>query len=121
MQEDWDDFTEDLRNVLREKFPSLSECKEWLGREDQAILENAHAQIGISEYNGIVCVWCVPKDRSTSASWCAQIKDSARKHMEKRYPDSILNFSGCASNGEGMFSLASKPGSCVTSKEGRLW
>lgn len=57
----WDDFVGSLCDVLKRAFPSLEDCDEWLGREDHALLENRHAYIGVSEYCGVVSVWCVPK------------------------------------------------------------
>ena len=39
----------------------MSECEEWLDREDLAIAENGHAYFGVSEYCGCAAVWIVAK------------------------------------------------------------
>lgn len=57
----WDDFMGTLKDELQARFPSLTACDEWLGREDRAVLQNDHAYFGVSEYMGLVSVWAVPK------------------------------------------------------------
>ena len=39
----------------------MSECEEWVDREDLAIAENGHAYFGVSEYCGCAAVWIVAK------------------------------------------------------------
>lgn len=111
MQEYWDDFVEGLQWVLESKFKSLSKCCKWLGREDRAILENGHAYIGISEYCGTVCLWCVPKEwdgyrpghQAIHDHWCSQIEGTVGKALLKSYPNSMMESLGHASNGEQFF------------------
>jgi hypothetical protein len=135
-EEGWEDFLLDLRQVLDgsagapggKGFPSLSECDRWLDREDHAILENCHAVVTVSEYCGLVAVCLVPKDANAysdpsplALEWCARVEDSFEKLLHGAYKDSALRSQGRASNGEQFFALVGEQGSCVTSKEGRLW
>lgn len=110
----WDDFIGNLRAAFMRAFPSLSECDRWLDREDHAILENCHAYIGVSEYCGLVSVWCVPKERgwwqdaSVSAlreQWAASIERKATRVLESVAPrlDRVATFS----NGEAIYRRAS--------------
>lgn len=61
-QYDWDDAVADFRSEMAQAFPSLSECDEWVGREDHALLENRYAYFGVSEYCGLVSMWVQPKE-----------------------------------------------------------
>jgi len=58
---EWSEFKEDIAYRVSEKYPSLSECDKWLDNEDHAILENDLVYVGISENNGLVCLWVAPK------------------------------------------------------------
>lgn len=123
--DDFEWFIEDLQYIFKQKYKSLTECDLWLGREDHAILANSHAYIGISEYNGIVCLWCVPKNSNMGypednlhLNWCDQIYKNISKMLIKNYPESMLINRGSASNGEQFFTPANRPDGVVTSKEG---
>jgi hypothetical protein len=103
---DWDFQIEDLQWRLKQAYPSLSECDKWLGREDQAIMENGHAYFGVSEYCGLVSIWVVPKDSSCDqygelsgigANWVRQIADG----FQKRF-GSLVKI-GRFSNGESIY------------------
>ncbi len=59
--EDFDYFLEDLTEYAPTLWPSLGPCDVWLGNENHAVLENAHAYIGVSEYCGLASLWIVPK------------------------------------------------------------
>lgn len=56
------DVIEPYQERLKELFPSLTECDEWIGREDHAVMENNLAYFGVSEYCGTVAYWAVPKE-----------------------------------------------------------
>jgi len=86
---EWEYFVDDLKEMAVNAFPSLTECDEWLGREDHAILENNFAYFGLSEYCGLVSVWFVLKDFDTyyedeqrlenlSENWLSTIEDKFR-------------------------------------------
>lgn len=71
----WDDFIEDVHNVFTEAATKLNAgfmvCDKWLGRdcyrgpsEDHAVIElwdelAEHIYIGVSEYCGVISLWCV--------------------------------------------------------------
>lgn len=104
-QHDWDDLVEWIKDTAADRWPSLEDCDQWIGREDHAILENGHAYIGVSEYCGLVAVWLVPKedngyshDHSALADrWCSQIASRFRELF------GTLRSIGTASNGEQFF------------------
>ena len=131
IQEDWDDFIWFFRRSLKRRYPSLEDCDTWLDREDHAILENSHACIGVSEYCGLVSVWCVAKEgegywsgndeTGLHTRWCSQVWAGVGNLLNKNYPDNLLVHQGTFSNGEAVFMPANRPGGCVTSKEGVLW
>lgn len=138
-EEGWEDFLLDLRQVLDgsagapggKGFPSLSECDEWLDREDHAIMENRHAYVTVSEYCGLVAVCLVPKEESAfgydssrlalAEAWTRNNSDRFEKLLHGAFPDSALISQGRASNGEQFFAPVNRPGGLVTSKEGTLW
>lgn len=127
----WGDFMEDLKQVLDgsagapggKGFPTLRSCDRWLDREDHIILENGRCEISVSEYNGIVAVCLAPRDADCplDVAWCERCAGSFRKLIAGAYKSNALVSQGRFSNGEQCFTLADQPGSCVTSKEGRLW
>lgn len=127
----WQDFVEDLKQVLNgsagapggKGFPSLRECDRWAGREDHVILENGHAEISVSEYCGLVAVCLAPldPDNGLQVAWCERAAKGFRSLLHGAYSTSALVSQGRFSNGEQVFQLVNTPGSCVTSKEGRLW
>lgn len=93
---DWDFFVDDIRYRLKDDFKSLSDCNKWLGREDNAILENDHCYIGLSEYNSLVSLWCVPKETNLALNWIEQIRPKFKKYGDLK---KIATFS----NGEAIF------------------
>ena len=104
-QFEWEYFEDWLRETAAAAWPSLEPCDNtWLGREDHAILENAHAYIGVSEYCGLVSIWLAPKDNSEhpelSEHWCNQI--SAK--FEKLFGE--YRKIATASNGESFYERA---------------
>jgi hypothetical protein len=92
---------EDLRNHAQELWPSLRECDHWLDREDHAVLENALAYVGVSEYDGVVAYWVVPKEAAQPLAerWCEQIAPRFEKAFGRLRPV------GRFSNGERLFEL----------------
>ena len=116
----YDFAVDDVRYSAKERYPSLRNCNEWLGREDRAILANDLAFITISEYNGLVAIASVPETRSKKAlAWCEKVD------LEKLagYCGEVLRFKGRFSNGEAIFQPVSGKqqgamGLGFTSKEG---
>lgn len=122
MEEDWDDFIENLQYIFQNKFKSLSKCDRWIQHEGHIILENTHADIGISDFCGCVSVWCISHDgENLSENWCVEIKKSVSKMLLKMFPNEMMVSLGRCSNGEQIFAPVNNPSGCITSKEGKLW
>lgn len=109
--EDSDDFSWHLESMQEEgerRFPSMSKCDKWLGREDHAVLENNLAYIGVSEYCGLVSVWVVPKtdcygnDNGLAINWASRINLGPLAECF----GTRLNRLGTFSNGEGVYQRA---------------
>lgn len=84
----YDNMIEDLVETCRSIWPSLSPDKEWLDREDYAVLSNGLVRIGVSEYCGMLAYWIVAHERTEgdpyygtpntsalAARWASQIED----------------------------------------------
>jgi len=95
----WEDFMGNLTSEFKKAFPSLKDCNEWLDREDHAVLENDHAWIGVSEYCGMVSIWCVSKEyedirynkagyrywcneNGLREQWCKAIEEKAKRVLD---------------------------------------
>lgn len=109
-QDAWDDFVVNLRATFKRAFPSMADCDEWLGREDHALLENRHAYIGVSEYCGLVSVWCKAKESRygdhlpLAHAWAASIKAKAERTLDG-FADRLCKVA-TFSNGESIYSRA---------------
>ncbi len=107
----FDDFSDDLKTLLAEAFPSLNPDEEWLGREDKALLSNSYAYFGWSEYCGLVAVWVSVKEKdwNSSSAWYA-MRDRWISSIEKKFAKVVgkswgvpLTKVGTFSNGESVF------------------
>lgn len=107
-QWEWEDFKEGLRHDIETLWPSFKPCKEWLGNEDLAFMENRFAYIGLSEYWGLACLWLVPKDSdgyypedikrdNLARGWCSKITPKFLAKFGE------LNKLGSFSNGEAIY------------------
>lgn len=108
----YDDFAEDLKNLLKEAFPSLAPDEKWLGSEDKALLSNTYAYFGWSEYCGLVAAWVAEKDPDyrASSAWEA-MRDKWISSIEKKFAKTVakswgvpLTKLGTFSSGESVFS-----------------
>lgn len=102
----WDSFVEDLQqNVIADRFPSFSECDRWMDREDHVIMENAHAEVSVSEYCGLVAVCLAPRDPDDAfaVAWTENFASSFHAHVTKMFKSSALTKVGTFSNGESVF------------------
>lgn len=128
-ESEWDWFIEDLRNVIKERYPSFDDYDGYNGRETREILSNGHAVVGVSEYCGLVAVCLATRERETyysdearmknlDESWCYRVK--FREYLATRYSNGLTRL-GSASNGEAFFAPINRPNGMVTSKEGVLW
>ncbi len=102
-KDDWNHFKEWMVEKVKELFPSMSECEEWVGREDLAIAENQLAYFGVSEYCGCAAVWIVAKqdyygnDNPLAEAWVNKIS----KKFHKNFGD--FNRIGVLSNGGSVY------------------
>lgn len=102
----WADFVDELRETLRGAFPSLEDEDEWLDREDHALLANRLVYIGVSEYCGLVSLWCVPVEDSPLAErWARTIEAKVQALWDGMDTVRSLNLTGRFSNGEALFQL----------------
>lgn len=100
----WDDFVFELRAVLRRAFPSLEEEYGWLDQEDFALLANRLVYIGVSEYYGLVSLWCVPVENSPLAErWARSIEAKVQTLWDGMATVRSLDLMGRSSNGEALF------------------
>ena len=118
----WEDAVYDLQSYAKSLYPSLNECKKWVGREDCAVLENKFAYIGVSCYGTLVAVWAMPKEENIlGALWCHKVAIEKLAGCFGR----VLRKVGSASNGEAFFQPVDdgprgSMGLGFTSKEGWL-
>lgn len=107
----FEDFSDDLETLLKEAFPSLTADEKWLGREDKALLSNAYAYFGWSEYCGLVAVWVAAKEPGYPSSqaweamqgkWIASIEKRFAKTVGKAWGTPLRKV-GTFSNGEAVF------------------
>ena len=102
-----------------------------LSREDRAVAENKYAYFGVSEYCGLVAVWCAAKEASYYDNagfeglrdrWISQIGDKFRKTARGSFGQALVK-TGSFSNGEAFFQAAAgankgEMGLGYSSKEG---
>lgn len=117
--EEWELFEEDIKYQLQELFPSLEECESWDGNETKVFLENGHAVVGISEYNGLVSVSLRAKEEG---DWYDN-QDGLHQAWVERVKDKFLTIgdlhkTGTFSNGEAMFETTGEDKHTYSSKEG---
>lgn len=108
---EYENFMEDIKNILTGKYPTLRECNYWEGKEVHFILENGLFKFAVSEYCGLVSVSLVPVDREDSSNnLCEALAKKVAPHflklMEKSYGENCLRKLGSFSNGEGVFERA---------------
>ena len=107
---DWDDFIANSKDQLKKLFPSFTDCNNWLGREDHAIMENSFAYFGVSEYMGLVSLWLVEKDGDDYGDEQAGLRkrwtEQVAGKFEKEFSE--LHKLGTFSNGEAVFKRVKK-------------
>lgn len=108
----FEDFVNEIQHVLKSRYRSLQECDRWVGREERAILENAYAEVVVSEYGGLVSISLCPTDEpcgdpesialeNLGASWCGQISEGFANLLNETFGG--LRKIATASNGEAFF------------------
>jgi hypothetical protein len=110
----WDDLKESVIECFS-KFKTLSQPlnKKWDGRETSIILENAHSEVGISEYCGCVSISIRPIEDDyvkigLATKWINLIWPKVLKELDKCFPTSHLHRIGGFSNGESVYELSVK-------------
>ena len=110
-RDDFDWYIEDFQSQLIKAFPSVSKCDNWLDREDHCIASNQFASFGVSEYCGLVSLWCVPVEQNYDQTdgwvalrdnWIAQIGNKFTKIARNSFGTPIIKV-GTFSNGEAVF------------------
>ena len=111
---DFDWYIEEFQSQLKAAFKSVDKCDNWIGREDRCVASNQFASFGISEYCGLVSMWCAPVEASydQSSGWEA-LRDNWIDKIEKTFTNIARNSFGQSiikignfSNGEGVFRAA---------------
>lgn len=99
------EFIENVHDVLKEKYPSLTDCDRWSGREDHLVLENAHVEVSVSEYCGLVAICLAPLDPDNAfhRAVAGRMAKSFDKLLTRTFKGSALKSIGHASNGEQFF------------------
>ena len=62
------DLIDWVRERVAELFPSMSSVDRWQGRENHVILANAHSEVSISEYCGVVAI-CLAENFDYEQYW----------------------------------------------------
>lgn len=95
--DEWEfyDLVDNLRHVIKSKYPSVYDVDTWIEREVRVIAENTFAKFTISEYCGMVCVCLVPNERDNywgndpvgnlTSNWCNQICAGFVKLMDEHF------------------------------------
>lgn len=106
----FDDLFMNVKCSLKAAFPSLWECEKWDGNETRIFLENYLAEIGISEYCGLVSISIrVPisdyVNENLAEHWISQNWEKMKKVMAENTYHEHLQKVGTFSNGEGVYEL----------------
>lgn len=110
-QNNWDDFFDNIKYSLRDKY-GLNECRKWDGNETNIIYDNRFVEIGVSEYCGLAYVSIrINADNegrkyfeSIALAYIESIWDDILKQFDDNVCHSRLNKVGSFSNGEGVYS-----------------
>lgn len=109
--DDFEWYVSDFQSQLKAAFKSVDDCDDWVGNEDHAVSGNRYVKFGISEYSGVVSIWCVPVEaeydqnagwEALRDNWISQIENKFRKIARNSFGESIIKL-GSFSNGEGVF------------------
>ena len=110
--DDWNDFVDTIRDILRTQYISFNEADRWIEQECRVILENDHAKVTVSEYGGIAAIALVPKSHGDcghpelSEAWCQHVAGNWTDLLNKAFGTSALISLGSMSNGETVYRAA---------------
>lgn len=109
----FDDLVANVTYSLKGKYPSLTTCSRWDGRETRVILENDHCEIGIASYGQIVSVSIRININggynyrpNMAEAWINRVWPSMRATMFKNTYHQALVRQGAFSNGESIYAMA---------------
>ncbi len=102
----WQDFTDDLTEIITKHYPSFEEIDSWNGREVHEILSNNHTVISVSEYCGLISVSISPRENDYSMdglaiAWTKRNASKMAKLIENNFE--ALKCVGRFSNGEAVY------------------
>ena len=106
----WGDFEEEVKSCFS-SCPSLENpySERWDNNETKIILENNLAEVGISEYCGLVSVSIqarTEENESLAINWIYKTWPGICKSFKDHFQGSMLTRLGTFSNGEGVFEVA---------------
>lgn len=102
---------EDTQDRVIELFPSMTACDRWEGRENHVVAENAHSEVSISEYCGVVAICLAQKfdydnyyaDESSVANLGAHWRKMVEEKFNKNFSE--MRMLGRFSDGTAAYSL----------------
>lgn len=105
---EWSDFKDSIRESAKNTWHSMNDGDYWIGREDNVLVENDFARIGVSEYCGLASIWLQSKAEELSNNGDYGKANLAAAWVERISPKFIQLFVqyrkiGTASNGEAFF------------------
>jgi len=106
-EDSWTDLIEDIKHAVTKVAPSLQKVRDmWDGRETRVILANNHAEVGLSEYCGLVSL-------SIRVSKYSNLESLSRNWINQMWKPMVIrlmhngikfyNKDGSFSNGEGVY------------------
>lgn len=103
----WDELKSEITECFN-SYPSLITPRKerWDGRETSIILENSLAEVGLSEYCGLVSVSIRAQDDEhvhLGIHWIDKIWPGIIKEFKAAFPTRLLTKRGTLSNGEGVY------------------
>ncbi len=106
----WDEFKLKVMECFN-SCPSLEAptSERYDGRETTIILENSVAEVGLSEYCGLVSVSIRAQDNENvnfGIQWIKKVWPGIMREFKEAFPTSLLTKIGTFSNGETVFKLS---------------
>ena len=110
-EDDFDDwefqhYAVGVMSDVKAAYPSARSIKQWIGREDLALLANDHCYFGVSSYCGLVAIWAVVRGDAERPELAEKWLASIAPKFEERFGS--MQRVGAMSNGQAVY--AKKPG-----------
>ncbi len=113
---EWDEFVDDLQEIIIDKYTMFRRCDKWDGREKRRILENEFARIVVCRYREMVSVSLAVIDdlcyysgsdlTPLGENWCHQITKNFQKLIDANFDTHVKI--GTMSNGVSVFEKVEK-------------